>query len=268
MAYLYRCVLLVTASLAFAGSVCSPARAERTAIDQITDPNDPDNSTSVSTVLSGYCDLQGDQCGPSDGKALGYQVSFDGGTTFLDTAFVQSNGILTFGAPVDFFASVGPNGETLNELINAGIDPSLTSYGLPLVSAGQSNLPDFGGGGGFQQSARLSVDNSVINATFYTCTSPMACFDNPYMLQLTPTATGFQGIFDFSRGAPYGSDRGYVVNGQFTPTGTTFFLPATIVGLVLSPAPEPASWMLMIGGFGMIGGMLRRRGNVVAGHLS
>jgi hypothetical protein len=37
-----------------------------------------------------------------------------------------------------------------------------------------------------------------------------------------------------------------------------------VVGNGAAAVPEPASWALMIGGFGMAGGMLRRRRTAVA----
>ncbi|MET0373102.1 MAG: PEPxxWA-CTERM sorting domain-containing protein [Rhizorhabdus sp.] len=257
MADIFRYALLFAASLTLSAS---PALARRTSVDQITDPSDPDGpGLSVIKVLSGYCDLTGEECGSGEGATLGYAVSFDGGANYTNQIFVTGNGLLTFGSGVDFFGSADSSGQTLSDLIYDGQDPSLEVYGLNLISAGQSNYLDFNGGGGFMQSAKLSVENNMITASWYTCNSPFDCNVNSYNLKLKPTNDGFYGSFDFSSGSPGGSDRGYVSGGAYTGVEASFFLPAQLKGLSASAVPEPSSWMLMISGFGLIGGVLRRR---------
>jgi hypothetical protein len=243
----------------------APAQASRIAIDQKTNP---DGTTSPTyTLLDGYCDLRTDQF--CNGQGLGYSVSFDGGVSSFDRVIVHGNGLLTFGQSVDFRTPVGSNGQTLTSLLYSSITPALTDYQRTLISAGQNSRIVQSNQGFipvFYQSARLSIDNQVITAKWYTCTGPAtamfpnACNQNPYSLTLTPTRTGFQGMFDFSQGRG-GDDVGYVVNGQQMAVGNSFFLPANITGL--APAvPEPASWAMMISGFGLIGGAMRRQKKV------
>jgi fibro-slime domain-containing protein len=45
--------------------------------------------------------------------------------------------------------------------------------------------------------------------------------------------------------------------------GLYFSLPQDLIVTTPSPAPEPASWAMMLGGFGLIGGAMRRRGQAV-----
>jgi hypothetical protein len=242
--------------------VVAPAQASRIAIDQKTNP---DGTTSPTyTLLDGYCDLRADQF--CNGQALSYSVSFDGGANSFDRVIVHGNGLLTFGESVDFQTPVGSNGQTLSTLLYSSSIPALTDYQRTLISAGQNNRIVQSNQGfipAFYQSARLSIENQIITARWYTCTGPAtpmfpnACNQNPFSLTLTPTPTGFQGSFDFSQGRG-GDDVGYVVNGQQVAVVSSFFLPATITGL--APAvPEPASWAMMISGFGLIGGAMRRQ---------
>lgn len=228
----------------------APAIAGRSIIDE-----NPDGTRIVAS-LSGYCDFNGEDCYQDSGQVLPYKVSI-GGSELTDRVIVQGNGLLTFGAPVDFFDSV------LQDKINNGDSPSLAHYDRILISAGQSNALDYDGFG-FLQSATLDVNsaNGVITAGWFTCgrpTAPGICpKDNAYSLTLTPTKGGFFGHFDFSNGVPEGSDKGFVYAQKFTPTGDDFFLRASFQGMI-SAVPEPGTWVMMIAGFGLVGSAMRRR---------
>lgn len=227
----------------------TPAMAGRSIIDQ--DPNgDP-----IFASVSGYCDFNGEDCYDSSGIVLPYQVSF-GGSAFTNRVIVHGNGLLTFAAPIDF------SDQAIQDAISSGVNPPLAVYDRALISAGQSNTLAFDGTG-FMQSATLFADSATgtINAGWFVCgapTAPGVCpHNNPYSLTLTPVSGGFSGHFDLSAGAPDTTDRGYVIGGVFTATGNDFFLPATFEGLS-NAVPEPATWMTMILGLGIIGGALRR----------
>ena len=227
--------------------LASPALAGRTAIDQ-----NPDG-TPLTYRLSGYCDFNGEDCDGGSGLFLPYSVSI-GGQPFTNRAIVHGNGLLTFGSAFQFF-----DNPDVSDKINNGTDPALTEYGLTLVSAGQNNTLD--SGNAFLQSASLQLvpDTSTIKASWYTCNAPSApgvCpRSNLTSLTLTPTKAGFAGHFDT---VTSGSDRGYVSGGAYTATGQDFVLAATFEGLPLG-VPEPASWAMMIAGFGLVGAASRRR---------
>jgi hypothetical protein len=229
-----------------------PAQAGRTAVDA-NPGGDP-----IYFFLDGYCDFNGDDCGPDDGVVLPYSVSFGGGAP-SDRIWVHGNGILSFGGAADFF------GEAIAVPIIAREAPALTAYGLNLVSGGQAI--SYTREGAFVQSARLTVRaNGSIVATWFTCTSPTSETNCPadlgsdYSLLLRPTAKGFRGSFG---GQSPGTDIGYVSDGVFTPIGKDFLMPATFSANT-SFVPEPSSWALLIAGFGMTGVALRRRRTATA----
>lgn len=229
-------------------AVTVPAEARRTAVDQ-----NPDG-TPLLFELGGYCDFNGDECAPDGGVTLPYSVSFGGGPA-SDRVWVQGNSILTFGNSADF------SDPALRDPINNFEVPLLTAYNRTLVSAGQSLDTDFFGGG-FLQTGELKVRaNGSIFARWYFCqspASPTSCpADYEFSLLLRPTSKGFLGTFDFSKGSA-GSDIGYVIDGVFTPTGTSFLMPASFSDNV-TYVPEPASWALLIAGFGLTGAAMRRR---------
>lgn len=253
----------------------SPAEARRTAIDQ--DPN----GNPITTPLSGYCDLNGDECDPiADGLTLPYSVSFGGGA-FTNKAFVHGNSILTFGQPINFapFVTAITNG------INDGSLPKPEDFGPKtlVVSNGQVFDVDPLGGGGFYQSGSLSLlGNGDIFAEWFICVSPgVHCHDFAHSITLTPTAGGFQGIQQFylndagSQGPYYntlGASGTYIEGvpgvdgkpGSYTPFGSSFFIPATFRGLVFSSVPEPSVWAMLILGFGFVGASMRRRATGVS----
>jgi hypothetical protein len=243
---------LIAASAACLFAFATPAMAGRTIIDE--DPNgDP-----IKASLAGYCDFNGEDCYDSSGIVLPYQVSI-GGAAFTDRVIVHGNGLLTFGAPIDF------SEQPLQDAIYLGANPQPSDYGRTLISAGQSNTLAYDGTG-FMQSATLGVNSAtgVIQAIWFTCGPPSApgvCpRQNAYSLTLTPVSGGFSGHFDFAGGTPETTDRGYVSAGVFTPTDSDFFLPARLLGV-----PEPATWAMMIVGFGLVGGALRRRRTAATG---
>lgn len=248
----------------------SPAEARRTAIDQDIDGNP------IEVTLGGYCDLNGDDCDPvSNGLTLPYDVSF-GGSAFTNKAFIHGNSILTFGAPIDFAPFV--------TRINNGEFVSPEEYGPKtlVVSNGQVLDVDPFQSGGFYQSASLSLlGNGDIFAEWFICVTPgVHCHDFAHSITLTPTAGGFQGLFQFylndpgSQG-PYfytlGASGTYIEGvpgadgklGSYTPFGSSFFMPATFRGLT-SSVPEPSVWAMLILGFGFVGASMRRRATGVA----
>ena len=73
------------------------------------------------------------------------------------------------------------------------------------------------------------------------------------------------------------ANRGSFLDGAFASFGTyvpqdrTDNLQGSLIvsdASVVVAAPEPATWGLMIGGFGVVGGTLRRRRRLTSGHLA
>lgn len=225
-----------------------PAEARRTAIDMTVDADG--NDIQLIYDLGGYCDLDGSDC---DGTALGYDVDVGGG--FTSRVFIHGNGILTFGEAADF---------TLPDVQQAFAnfnDPALADYQRNLLSSGQNNQLDFlSFEPVFLQSASISVLSSgQINARWFTCFVPLAGGGCPESNLRTLTLTPFSGGYNGSFGGNAGGDRGYVINGVYTPTENNFVLAARFRGLTPGAVPEPSTWAMMIGGFGLVGGMARRR---------
>jgi hypothetical protein len=80
-----------------------------------------------------------------------------------------------------------------------------------------------------------------------------------------PVANGNQFISSTNRRVSFDAGAGEVITGlRFRSTGVAFELDS-IAGTAV---PEPASWILMIAGFGMIGAAARRRQKSTLAHVS
>ncbi len=113
----------------------------------------------------------------------------------------------------------------------------LANYGIGLINAANPNAPGFNG-------QHLSDELAAVQGAIWSIEYPARTFSAPgavggLMSQYVAAAPGWA-----TRGpvqtlyADNGANQGFVIG---------------------SPAPEPASWALMIGGFGLAGAALRRR---------
>ncbi len=246
-------------------AIPSAAQAGRTAINE-----NPDGSP-LFYYLSGYCDLDDSECDPSsNGVNLGYQVSL-GGSDFSSKIFVTGNGLLTFGTTPDF----ADNSDLDNRIYYQDDTLTLADYGTNLISVGQTNYTTdqclgffCSSAQVFEQAGSLSAraDGSIA-ATWFTCDAPQPGGGCPvYGVQkmiLRPTdlngETGFMVSLIGGDTSQYG-DAGYVIDGTETHANSSyFFVPAQFSGNVTlaQGVPEPATWGLMILGFGAVGMSLR-----------
>lgn len=255
-------------SLALAVAV-SPAEARRRAIDVDAEGN------TIDIPLTGYCDLNGDECGPDDALRLPYTVQL-GSSPASNKVFVHGNGLLTFGQSIDFGVNADYDfleDSIAGKIVFGGIAPSLNEYGVNVISAGQNVLPaswtsasfpyNFGDAEAFFQSGKISVTpEGVILAEWFVCVDSFRCPDDIHSLSLTPSAGGFQALFTGTTptgpqySGPRAEDQGYIIDGVFTSAtyDQEFFIPATF-----GAVPEPESWMLLIAGFGLVGSAARRQ---------
>lgn len=205
--------------------IASPASARRTAID-----------STGTTETSGYCDLNGDDC--DTGFVLPYYVDF--GSGFTNLAFVHGNGILSFGAAIDFSAYADASGDY-------NLPGTIGAYPGNVFAAALKNSydPNFfdpdpirADQNVFLQAGKLEMQGDAILGTWFGCNGPSDCFVNPYTLLMTPQDGGFL--------VSYGS--------------TSFLAPARFrFDAEPGAVPEPATWAMLIAGFGMVGASMRRR---------
>ena len=150
-----------------------------------------------------------------------------------------------------------------------------TSVPLTLFPDGSAATGDFsfivGGNGAF--TANYTFDNTfftsalgALSASLASTNGAMVTFTSAAIDGMTGSTTITGGgtkaaIFYFTSPVSMGS-HSFSVSGVFTPTASAKF--AKIAGTVsLSAVPEPATWALMILGFGAVGFAMRRRNDAV-----
>jgi hypothetical protein len=236
--------------LLLALGVASPAYAIRVAVD-FSDPDNPQMKT-----LSGYCDLNGDQCDQT--RNLPWVVDFGDGPT--SNMVVYGNGTIDFVG--DKLAS--PQFEQFQ----------YESLGYLVAGRNDSEL-FYLGEAVYEQAARVKLDGDAVVVTWFTCFTPKNCFNTPYSARLEQAMNNGvsellvtldytalpSNFFSFSDklGVAYfiGNTGGFKGFADIDPNPgqVIFHIPATFTDAV----PEPATWALMIMGFGGVGTLLRRR---------
>ena len=143
------------------------------------------------------------------------------------------------------------------------LSDNLTGYDGQIVSGGLSTflaLDQSSGEDRFPYIGNITkLSGGIIKAQFEDCSTPRFCYFSNTELTLTPTLAGFN--VQFSNDG--GNLAGYSIPGkssfQLRAGEGSFFIPAQFRGLDLSGAvPEPATWAMMIIGFGFIGQAMRR----------
>lgn len=233
---MHRCFATAAAALCAAAVLTSPALARRTVVDTI-------DGETFSTTVDGYCDIDNEDCTP---RKLPYRIDFGFGAPAVDSVLFYGNGLVTFGNSLPDFATLG---DSYNPLTYAGIPAIVVGYA-------NNDTDDQG----FLQAASWSVlADGTISGGFYPCFDLFNCPGSTVgSIALKPTATGFEVSASLYSDAQFGvsvylpGQPEQVFGGQ--STDFTFFLPASITFV-----PEPASWAMMLSGFGLAGAALRRR---------
>jgi hypothetical protein len=121
----------------------------------------------------------------------------------------------------------------------------------------------------------VTPDSCTITGTFYQCAATQtidptgSTFGPPiddafvgFNVQNTDQSGGGTAFYFFEGGA-FSAFGVYSNAGQPSPSGNVGNAgPATLI--VANAVPEPASWAMMVGGFGLIGSSMRRRANTRA----
>ncbi len=138
---------------------------------------------------------------------------------------------------------------TVNQLI-FGSQASGTGPGFINVLASVDN-------GAFTTVGSYALQASVNNSQTLTFATPLSALSRVEFRLVAANNTNANG--DTGIGAA-GTFR--VTNFQPTGANTPFTIDGS-VGRVIGAVPEPATWGMMVAGFGLVGGMLRRRSTAV-----
>lgn len=241
---------------ALMGLTALPADARRTVVDFA--PDDVNFENPMTMDIGGYCDFDGTEC---QSVPLGFGVYFSDQQGY-GSAIAYGNGVLEF---------TNQNGDA-NAIVSGNpIGATITAGAISSASE------DFY----FNYSFENGVYWSPLSVSLFSCPSTSSCLSPVWDMTLAPKSTGFDVSITYYRASPlggwaagytapptddnpFGTSTFYSVQGG---AGTTFdfFVPATLIGLdpPIDPGtgavPEPATWAMMIAGFGAIGGALRRR---------
>lgn len=236
-------------------SLASPAHARRTVIDL---------GTTLTT--SGYCSPATATVFTTDCAAqqLGFALQL-GGQTY-DSFYINSNGVVSLGS-------------IQNELAANAIIPSLTlgAFDVPVFSPNfRDGAVNFSNYDGAFVARVVSSTSSLLQVAFFRCLDPGSCG-----LETVDRGLGFAPSFyltleslvggGFSLGYSYdpgvlGTQGTYGFNlpstGLVETIGPlqnqTFLFDAN--GQLVNAVPEPSSWLMMLAGFALIGGVMRRKG--------
>ena len=156
------------------------------------------------------------------------------------------------------------NGKTISLNIS---ESNNGSFGTHTVVAGSGNEGNFFNNQFFQVGSNTFTIRSVNPYCGYVCAGGQVTFDLTGLDFGTPI-TGI--TFDTSLTGVMSSFTADTATFSFAdqslPAAT--YLSATFLTGGTGGVPEPANWALMIGGFGVVGGVMRRRSNTVTTRVS
>jgi len=207
----------------FVAAACLAAIAAGSADAQIV------NVTYTGTVTSGY-DYAGD---------FGwFNSDLSGAPIVARFQFDTSKGVVSTGSEFSFIYG-GPGEGTQSPALNA----SLTVNGYTVRFVG-SEFGEILSEENYGYSSQFSQANDIMH---YLMATVSIYADGPFG---SPTFTYDGDLSGADTAGAFYDGNGGGASLQFTSTHLTI-RPAA--------APEPASWAMMLGGFGLVGGMMRRR---------
>ncbi|WP_310476957.1 PEPxxWA-CTERM sorting domain-containing protein [Sandarakinorhabdus sp.] len=168
-----------------------------------------------------------------------------GGATAASNVYSVAYDYLNFANP-SFSNSSTVTSSSLNfGSLALGSGPALLNFNI-------TNIGNINTAGLSLTSISRSTSNSQFTSTISTFTNGLdGGFTNNYSISFNPLVVGtVNDIFTFTFA-------------DFAPTGSVggrnYTLTMNVAGDVFDPVPEPASWMMMMLGFGLVGSIARRR---------
>jgi hypothetical protein len=248
-------------------------------------------------VVSGFntTTLPANDDGSTGLVTLPFGVNFFG-TTYSNT-YVNNNGNITFGSPLSTFTPSALNGPTARPIIapffadvdTRGAGSGLTSYGTGSFDGNQAFGVTWPGVGYFSSATnKLNTFQLLLVNRGDTGAGNFDIYFNYDQIQwetgdASNGRNGLGGIsaaagYSAGAGAPgtYAQLDGSLTNGALLDGGSNSLVANSNVGVagrylftvrggtvtappVVGAVPEPATWAMMIVGFGMIGGSMRYR---------
>ena len=168
-----------------------------------------------------------------------------GSTTAANNSYSIAYDYLNFANP-----SFNSSSTVTSNSLNFGT--LLVNSGLATLNFSITNIGNINSAGLSLTSISRSTNNSQFTTSLSTFSNGLdGGFTTNYSMNFNPLAVGAVSdifTFTFADFAPAGS-----------VGGRTYTLTMNVAGDVFDPVPEPASWMTMLLGFGLVGAIARRR---------